>query len=103
MKIALEGKTKTEHAFTSCGSAKGQGFSGYIFRIYCPKGTKMMYAEPFSHFGAGQKRKWDGKKPQVSFGYEDETIIQRETTYRITKVEKVGNKLAFEMEVFEQI
>ena len=103
LKIALEGKTKTEHAFTSCGSAKGQGFSGYIFRIYCPKGTKMMYAEPFSHFGAGQKRKWDGKKPQVSFGYEDETIIQRETTYRITKVEKVGNKLAFEMEVFEQI
>lgn len=99
----LKKDPKIEHAFTSCGSAKGQGFSGYIFRIYCPKGTKMVYAEPFSHFGAGHKRKWDGKKQQASFGYEDETIIQRGTTYRITKVEKVGNKLTFEMEVVEQI
>lgn len=99
----LKKDPKTEHAFTSCGSARGKGFKGYIFRIYCPKGTKMMYAEPFSHYGAGHKRTWDGKKPQVSFGYEDETIIQRGTTYRITKVEKVGNKLAFEMEVVAQI
>ena len=99
----LKKDPKTEHAFTSCGSAREKGFKGYIFRIYCPKGTKMMYAEPFSHYGAGHKRTWDGKKPQVSFGYEDETIIQRGTTYRITKVEKVGNKLAFEMEVVEQI
>lgn len=100
---ALEGKEVVEHAFTSCGSAKGQGFSGYIFRIYCPKGTKMMYAEPFSHYGAGAKRKWDGKKPQASFGYEDETIIQRGTKFKVTKVEKAGNKLVFEMEVVEQI
>lgn len=87
----------------SCGSAKGQGFGGYIFRIYCPKGTKMMYAEPFSHYGAGYKRKWDGKKQQASFGYEDETIIQRGTKFKVTKVEKVGSKLSFEIEVIEQI
>lgn len=99
----LEGKEIIEHAFASCGSAKGQGFSGYIFRIYCPKGTKMMYAEPFSHYGAGDKRKWDGKKAQASFGYEDETIIQRGTTFRITKVEKVGSRVSFEIEVKEQI
>ncbi len=103
LETALKKDPKIEHAFASCGSAKGQGFSGYIFRIYCPKGTKMMYAEPFSHYGAGDKRKWDGKKAQASFGYEDETIIQRGTTFRITKVEKAGNKLAFEMEVIEQI
>ncbi len=92
-----------EHAFMSCGSAKGQGFGGYIFRIYCPKGTKMLYAEPFSHYGAGHKRKWDGKKAQASFGYEDETIIQRGTKFRVTKVEKVGSKVSFEIEVIEQI
>ena len=92
-----------EHAFMSCGSAKGQGFGGYIFRIYCPKGTKMLYAEPFSHYGAGHKRKWDGKKQQASFGYEDETIIQRGTKFKVTKVEKVGSKLSFEIEVIEQI
>jgi hypothetical protein len=40
-------KEGTDHGFVSCGSAKGQGFSGYIFNIYCPKGTKMLYAEPF--------------------------------------------------------
>ena len=103
LETALKKDPKIEHAFASCGSAKGQGFSGYIFRIYCPKGTKMMDAEPFSQYGAGDKRKWDGKKAQASFGYEDETIIQRGTTFRITKVEKAGNKLAFEMEVIEQI
>ena len=99
----LEGKEIVEPAFASCGSAKGQGFSGYIFRIYCPKGTKMMYAEPFSHFGAGQKRKWDGKKPQAVFGYEDETIIQRGTKFRIMKVEKTGYKVSFEIAVVAQI
>lgn len=99
----LKGKELVEHAFMSCGSAKGQGFGGYIFRIYCPKGTKMMYAEPFSHYGAGDKRNWDGKKPQTDFGYEDETIIQRGTKFRVTKVEKVGSKLSFEIEVIEQI
>lgn len=99
----LKEREPVEHAFMSCGSAKGQGFGGYIFRIYCPKGTKMMYAEPFSHYGAGGKRKWDGKKMQTSFGYEDETIIQRGTKFRVTKVEKVGSKLSFEIEVIEQI
>ena len=99
----LKGKEIVEPAFASCGSAKGQGFSGYIFRIYCPKGTKMMYSEPFSRYGAGHKRKWDGKKQQASFGYEDETIIQRGTTFKVTKVEKVGSKVSFEIEVIEQI
>lgn len=99
----LEGKEIVEPAFASCGSAKGQGFSGYIFRIYCPRGTKMMYAEPFSYYGAGHKRKWDGKKPQSSFGYEDETIIQRGTKFKVTKVEKVGSRVSFEIEVIEQI
>ena len=104
LEAELKKTPKTEHAFTSCGSAKGQGFGGYIFRIYCPKGTKMMYAEPFSHYGYGHKRKWDGKKPQTDFGYEDETIIQRGTTFRITKVEKdIHGQLTFEMEVVEQI
>lgn len=103
LKKLLKGHDPVEHAFMSCGSAKGQGFGGYIFRIYCPKGTKMLYAEPFSHYGAGHKRKWDGKKQQASFGYEDETIIQRGTKFKVTKVEKVGSKVSFDIEVIEQI
>ncbi|MBQ7607481.1 MAG: minor capsid protein [Desulfovibrionaceae bacterium] len=92
-----------EYAFVSCGSAKGQGFSGIIYRIFCPKGTKMLYTEPFSHYGYGAKRDWDGKSKQESFGYEDETIIQRGTTFRVLNVEKMNGKLTFEIEVIDQI
>lgn len=104
LKEALEGKEKVEHAFCSCGSAKGQGFGGFIFRIYCPRGTKMMYSEPFSHYGYGDKREWDGKRTQEYFSYEDETIIQRGTKFKVTKVEKTADgALTFELEVVEQI
>ena len=104
LKEALEGKEKVEHAFCSCGSAKGQGFGGFIFRIYCPRGTKMMYSEPFSHYGYGDKREWDGKRTQEYFSYEDETIIQRGTKFKVSKVEKTADgALTFELEVVEQI
>jgi uncharacterized protein with gpF-like domain len=102
----------TDHGFVSCGSSKGKGFRGYIFNIYCPKGTKMMYAEPFSHYGDGDKLHWDwdsiskhldGISRQSSFGYEDETIIQRGTTFRVIKVEKKGTTIFFDVEVVEQI
>jgi hypothetical protein len=98
----------TDEGFVSCGSSKGKGFSGYIFNIYCPKGTKMMYAEPFSRYGDGDKMRWDsprldGISKQSSFGYEDETIIQRGTTFRVIKVEKKGTNIYFDVEVVKQI
>jgi hypothetical protein len=108
-KNLVDNETKrTDHGFVSCGSSKGKGFSGYIFNIYCPKGTKMMYAEPFSHYGDGDKMRWDsprldGISKQSSFGYEDETIIQRGTKFRIIKVEKKGSDIYFDVEVVEQI
>lgn len=52
---ALIGATGTEGAFWSMEVAKGTGFSGdVIFNIYAPRGTKMMYCEPFSGFGNGR-------------------------------------------------
>jgi hypothetical protein len=96
-------KRVTDPGFLSCGSAKGTGFDGYIFNIYCPKGTKMMYAEPFTRFGPGAKLDWDGKTGQSDFGTEVETIIQRGTTFRITKVEKKGGNIYFDIEVIWQI
>lgn len=52
---ALIGATGTEGAFWSMEVAKGTGFSGdVIFNIYAPRGTKMMYCEPFSGFGKGR-------------------------------------------------
>lgn len=100
---ALVGKTGTDGAFTSAGVAKGKGLSGeVILNIYAPRGTKMMYAEPFSHYGDGAKRAWNGISKQSSFGIESEVILQRGTTYRITKVEKSGRHWYVDVEVINQ-
>ena len=100
---ALLGKTGTEGAFTSAGVAKGKGFSGdVILNIYAPRGTKMMYAEPYSAYGEGAGRLWDGIKKQMSFGTESEIILQRGTTFRITKIERSGGTWYVDVDVINQ-
>ena len=84
----LLGKTISDAGFMSCGSSKGTGFSGSILNIYCPAGTQGLYVEPFSAFGNGSGHHWDGKKKQSSFGSELETLLQRNSDFVITKVEK---------------
>lgn len=87
-------------SFTSTGVAKGKGFSGnVIMNIYAPKGTQMMYAEPFSAFGNGGGKSWNGIDPQSTFGYESEMIIQRGAYYRITKIEKLNGTIYIDLEV----
>jgi len=105
MSKALKGKMVTDQGFASCGSAKGAGFSKapYIFNVYCPRGTRMMYAEPFSNYGKGGKLDWDGAAGQSDFGSECETIIQRGTTFKITKAEMKAGKCYFDVEVVAQI
>ena len=101
---ALLGTTPTEYGFMSMGSAKGQGFSGNILmNIYAPSGTKMMYAEPFSHYG-GHDYNWDGKSKQSHFGGEFETIMQQGTQFRVTKVERRGRSgtIYVDLEVINQ-
>lgn len=99
----LLGTTPTEYGFMSTAVSKGKGFSGdIILNIYAPSGTKMMYAEPFSAFGMGSGRSWDGIAKQPSFGSESEMILQRNTQFRVTKVEKSGNQWYIDMEVIGQ-
>lgn len=100
----LVGKVVTEKAFSSCGMAKGAGFDSrpVIYNIYCPKGTKMLYCEPFSAFGNGSGRAWDGVAKQSSIGYEAEILLQQGTTFRITKAEYSGGKWFIDMEVIDQ-
>lgn len=101
----LLGTTPTEYGFMSCGSSKGRGFSGSILlNVYAPSGTKMMYVEPFSQFGNGSGRRWDGKSTQSSFGGELETILQQGTQFRITKIERHGSggTIYFDLEVIDQ-
>lgn len=100
---ALLGKTVTEYGFMSMGSAKGQGFSGNILmNIYAPEGTKAMYVEPFSAFGHGSGKSWDGISKQGSFGGELETILQQNTDFRITKIERKSGTLYFDLEIIAQ-
>lgn len=101
--MALVGKEGTEGAFTSACVAKGKGLDGNVItNIYAPRGTKMMYAEPYSSFGNGSGRSWDGIAKQSTFGSESEIILQRGTTFRVTKVEKSGNTWYIDVEVINQ-
>lgn len=96
-------KEVTEYGFCSCGVAKGKGFSGdIILNIYAPSGTQMMYVEPFSAFGNGGGKSWDGISKQSSFGQESEIILQQGTTFRVTKVEKTPGTIYLDLEVITQ-
>lgn len=100
---ALLGTTPTEYGFMSCGSSKGYGFNKDItLNVYAPSGTKMMYVEPFSAFGHGSGKNWDGDSTQSKFGTELETILQQGTKFRVIKVEKKSSKLYFDLEVIDQ-
>lgn len=99
----LLGKEVSDEAFMSCGSSKGAGFSGNILNIYCPEGTQALYCEPFSYYGHGaMSANWDGVSDQSSFGGELETLIQRNTKYRIIKVEKQGYRIYLDIDVIGQ-
>lgn len=103
LEALLLGTTPTEYGFCSCGVAKGKGFSGdIILNIYAPSGTQMMYVEPFSAFGNGSGKSWDGLKLQSSFGQESEIILQQGTTFRVTKVEKTPGTIYIDLEVIGQ-
>lgn len=103
LEALLLGTTPTEYGFCSCGVTKGKGFSGdIILNIYAPSGTQMMYVEPFSAFGNGSGKSWDGLKPQSSFGQESEIILQQGTTFRVTKVKKTPGTIYIDLEVIGQ-
>lgn len=103
---SLVGKTGLEKAFSSCGIAKGKGFTDkdIIYNIYCPRGTRMFYEEPFSDFGNGAKLNWDGVSKQSSISLEAEILIQRNTKFRITKIEYNSSQYKYyvDVEVIEQ-
>lgn len=100
---ALLGTTPTEFGFMSCGSSKGQGFSGdIILNVYAPRGSKAMYIEPISYYGGGAKMKWDGESPQSSLGGELETLFQQGTQFRVVKIERSHGTLYFDLDIIDQ-
>lgn len=100
----LVGMTMQEGGFMSTGSRKGKGFSykPVVIHVYAPKGTQAAYLEPISAYGKGAGRKWDGKQRFSTFSSEHETLFQRGTLMRITKVYQVGGKTFIDCEVVGQ-
>ena len=91
---SLIGTSNRIQSFVSTGTATGKGFSNkpVAMEIYCPAGSEMMYAEPFSAFsGATNYDDWDGKKKQNHFGQESEMILQRGGYYTVTDVYRENN------------
>lgn len=96
----LVGKTYKMKQFGSFSADINGGFNRPVkIVLNAPKGTKMIYAEPFSSHGAEPKgytskmyENWDGKKQNVDIHGENEMILQRGTSYRVDRVEKRGEK-----------
>ena len=86
--------------FMSTAGAKGEGFNGsVVLNIYAPKGTKAIYAEPFSTYGGGQKSGWDGKSGQSHYSSEFEVIVQRGAQLRPLKVSENNGHMYIDMEI----
>ena len=58
--------------------------------------------EPFSAYGNGSGREWDGKKTQTSFSKEDEIILQRGSIFEITDVKKQGGTWKIKAKLIKQ-
>ena len=106
LKQLLEGNVVKNHAFTSTGIAKGTGFGGEVkYTIYAPKGTKGVYAEPQSYYGdtVGMNEKiYKTGQRYSSVGSEAEIILQRGTSFRVTKIDYKYGQYNVEMEIVDQ-
>ena len=101
---ALVGKTGLEDSFQSCGSCRETRFTAtgpkeVIMNLYCPKGTKAVYAQPWSSCGT-YGRNWDGVKRAYAGKYdENELILQRGARMRITKAEYTNGMWYIDVDV----
>lgn len=82
----LLGTTFKDQGFLSCRtSKKAEAFSSRSIQlhIYCPRGTKAIYLNRTSNFGNN----------------EDETVISRGYSYKITRIRRSGGKILLDCEV----
>lgn len=104
----LIGVCGEQKPFMSTAHSKSWGFvdnggtatARVVYNIYCPKGTKGIYTEPYSAYGNGG-RGWDGIA-KAPLGNELEVILQRGTKLRVTKAECKNGQWFIDMEIIEQ-
>lgn len=97
----LIGTSNRIESFVSTGTAVGKGFSDkpVAMEIFCPAGSEMMYAEPFSAFSGANYGSWDGTKKQTHFSSESEMILQRGGYYTVTDAYKRDGKMHVVLEL----
>lgn len=77
----------TEKGFMSTGVASGAGFTGINLDICLPKGSKAIYAEPFSQYGGtNDNGTWDGLQKANYIGGEAEVIVQCNSTFKVKEI-----------------
>ena len=87
-----KGDVFVDGGFLSTSVKEGYGLSKtYTLKIAVPKGSKGIYAEPFTHFNDSYKHDfgsgniWNGKNKE-SFGHEREMILQRGSKLEVVQV-----------------
>ncbi len=90
-----------DNGFFSTGIAADAGFGGKInYEILAPKGTRGIYAEPFSAYGeTNTAGTWDGTQQSNYVSTEAEMILQAGTEFEIKAIKNVGDKVTVIMEV----
>lgn len=98
LKKALIGKEVVEYGFMSTSATSNSVYSDKSVQstIYAPRGSKGIYAEPFSLYGEGDAIEWDGVSGQVYFGDETEFIFQQGTRKKVTNVRVEYGKIVIE-------
>lgn len=100
----LVGMEMQEGGFMSAGSSKGKGLNldNVCINIFAPKGTKAAYVEPFSDFGRGWQRNWDGIQKVQYCGHEQETIFQRGTRMKIVRAYEDSGTIYLDVDIIGQ-
>ena len=99
----LVGKSGKDEGFMSCGTTTQTGYSDgsdVDLKIYVPKGSEALYAEPFARFGSNpESNHWNGESHQTSFSSEMETILQRGSHFQCTKATYDAKEQKYHLEI----
>lgn len=95
------GKPIKDEAFFSTGITADSGFHDKIsYEILAPRGTKGIYAEPFSRYGGTNSTgDWNGKEKLSSVELEAEVILQAGTSFEVKEIKLVSDKITVVLKV----
>ena len=100
---SIVGKTGKDSGFMSCGTTASTGYGNVTdvdMKIFVPKGSEALYAEPFSKYGSNPDSfHWNGESHQTYFSSEMETILQRGSQFQCTKATYDAKEQKYHLEI----